>query len=263
MRRILISIVIASLTAVLASCRRSEENPLQVCSTEFPAELLPQNFTLGGVPSGFEIRQVILKGKKWPTGSTLRVRFLNGTQTQQAKFRQYAASWIRPQGGPSSELANLGLTYVTAEPSDIRVRFASDGSSHSAIGTNAKSIGSNNETMHFGWFNSPTTEDDYRRTITHEFGHALGLVHEHQHPVSGIAWNRQQVYSDMGKKGWSKKTVDDNILNAYSSSQTQYIKLDPSSIMIYRIPKSWTTNGFSAPWNTRLSTADRTFIASQ
>jgi hypothetical protein len=38
-----------------------------------------------------------------------------------------------------------------------------------------------------------TPEEQFRRTVLHEFGHALGLVHEHATPAGGIKWNREQV----------------------------------------------------------------------
>ena len=33
-----------------------------------------------------------------------------------------------------------------------------------------------------------------RPTVLHEFGHALGLIHEHQSPFKGgFEWNREEV----------------------------------------------------------------------
>jgi hypothetical protein len=29
--------------------------------------------------------------------------------------------------------------------------------------------------------------------VIHEFGHALGLIHEHQNPSGGIQWNKPVV----------------------------------------------------------------------
>ena len=48
--------------------------------------------------------------------------------------------------------------------------------------------------MNYGWFDSETTDDEYRRVVLHEFGHALGLAHEHQSPGVAIPWNEQKVY---------------------------------------------------------------------
>ena len=41
-----------------------------------------------------------------------------------------------------------------------------------------------------------------RGTILHEFGHALGLIHEHQSPASGgFEWDREEVLSPL-LNGW-------------------------------------------------------------
>jgi len=37
-------------------------------------------------------------------------------------------------------------------------------------------------TMNFGWLTPDTEDSEYQRVVLHEFGHALGLLHEHQHP---------------------------------------------------------------------------------
>ena len=43
-----------------------------------------------------------------------------------------------------------------------------------------------------------------RPTVLHEFGHSLGLIHEHQSPFKGgFEWNREEV-----RKGIRLKIVD-------------------------------------------------------
>ena len=32
-----------------------------------------------------------------------------------------------------------------------------------------------------------------RATVLHQFGHALGLEHEHQHPTAPLEWNQEKV----------------------------------------------------------------------
>lgn len=40
-----------------------------------------------------------------------------------------------------------------------------------------------------------------RPTVLHEFGHSLGLIHEHQSPFpGGFEWNREEVRKTCGLK---------------------------------------------------------------
>ena len=57
-----------------------------------------------------------------------------------------------------------------------------EGSSRSKVGTAAKLVAAGKPTM---WLNLKSPDDCpslYKRTIRHEFGHTLGLRHEHQYP---------------------------------------------------------------------------------
>ncbi|WP_218780913.1 hypothetical protein [Paenibacillus amylolyticus] len=42
--------------------------------------------------------------------------------------------------------------------------------------------------MNFGWFDQDTEESEFERTVMHEFGHALGCIHEHQTCPSTLGW---------------------------------------------------------------------------
>ena len=48
------------------------------------------------------------------------------------------------------------------------------------------------------------------RSVLHEFGHVLGMQHEHGNPESTIKWNKQAVYDDMGgpPNNWPRKQVE-------------------------------------------------------
>ena len=61
--------------------------------------------------------------------------------------------------------------------------------------------------------------------------------------------------------GWSPEKVDQNVLQTYDSTTTQYSEFDPNSIMVYPIDASLTTNGFSIRLNVQLSETDKSFIA--
>ena len=60
------------------------------------------------------------------------------------------------------------------------------GGSWSYIGTDAATIPKESFTMNLGFVD--------RSTILHEFGHSIGLIHEHQSPFKGgFEWNKDEV----------------------------------------------------------------------
>jgi len=60
---------------------------------------------------------------------------------------------------------------------------------------------------------------------------------------------------------WDQETVDINIFETYSSTQTNFSAYDPESIMHYPIPAELTLNGYEIGWNRVLSETDKAFIA--
>jgi len=169
---------------------------------------------------------------------------------------QYAQQW--------SQYANITFKFVTSGSAQIRVTFTSGAGSYSYIGKDALNIASNKETMNFGWFNDNTSDTEFSRTTIHEFGHALGMIHEHQHPLAAIPWDKPKVYAYYAgyPNYWTQAQVDNNLFAKYSTSQTQYSAYDKLSIMHYSISSDLTTNGFSVGNNTVLSATDKQFIAS-
>ncbi|WP_419699053.1 M12 family metallopeptidase [Mucilaginibacter sp. NFX135] len=71
----------------------------------------------------------------------------------------------------------------------LRVGFQNTGS-WSHIGTNAKGIPRSRATINFGWLSNTLPERDFKQVVLHEFGHALGLIHEHQ---SQRRWAMEQA----------------------------------------------------------------------
>ena len=198
------------------------------------------------------VRLAVETKKRWRPGRTLRVRFLDGEPEVHRRVRELAAEWM--------DHAHVKLDFGDDPAAELRVAFQ-PGGSWSWIGTEAFTVAPAEPTMNLGWLTGETPEEDARRVVLHEFGHALGCVHEHMNPAGGIPWDREAVYAHYAEaQGWDRVAVDRNVFETYSADQTQFTAFDPLSIMLYPIPRELTLNGFEAGWNTALSATDATFI---
>lgn len=208
-------------------------------------------------------RAALLRGAKWDAGHEITVSFLDDDHNLRGKIKQYAFQWTE-QGEPG--MANLRFSFrKNTTDTLIRISFKQNGN-WSAIGTTCREETDRAKpTMNFGNLNSGSTEEQIRRAVLHEFGHAVGLVHEHQNPSGGIKWNEPAVYRDlMPPRGrWSQKMVFENMFKPYERAETNFTDTDLESVMLYPIPPHWTDGSFTVGWNTKLSDRDKQFIRDQ
>ncbi len=210
---------------------------------------------------GFDepLRAAIVWQKKWPAGRPLTVRFLEGDPNIQNKVKEMAMDW--------TNYGNVKFQFVNdKQDADIQIAFQQGAGSWSYIGTDANTIDPGEPTMNFGWFDADTPDKELSRTTKHEFGHALGLIHEHQNPADGIKWNKEAVYKELSgpPNNWPRDTIDHNMFQRYSKTITQYTDVDPQSVMMYFIPAEWTIDHKSYGENVfDLSDTDRKFIKDQ
>ncbi len=193
-------------------------------------------------------RAVFVFRKMWINGSKLRVRFLGGNPAQQAHTKEQALWW--------TQFANLTFDFNNAPDAEIRIAFDSSDGAWSYIGTDCQGIARNQPTMNLGFLDGGTA--------AHEFGHAIGLAHEHQNPKGGIEWNEEVVLRDLAgpPNNWTPEMIRHNVLEKYALDQIRGTDFDPESIMLYFFPGSWVKSGVGTKANDVLSALDKAFIAS-
>jgi len=199
----------------------------------------------------------ILTDKMWKSGRMLRVRFLDGEAAVKAKVEQKAHLW--------ESYANIKFLFGEDPDAEIRISFVHDPGSWSYLGTDALVIPKDQPTVNFGWLRANTPDAEYERVVVHEFGHALGCIHEHSSPAANIPWNKPVVYRYYAgpPNNWPPAKVDANVFYKYSETVTNHTVFDPSSIMLYPISKEFTDGVFETKMNEQMSDLDKTFIASQ
>lgn len=216
----------------------------------------------------------VARNRLWKPGRVLRVKFLDAgvAQVQIDAIMDAASEW--------TNYANLQFVVSSDDDAEVRITFLPQFICRSQIGTNALAIKPGQSTMTLGLFNGLELRPDYRRYVLHEFGHAIGCVHEHQTPAAGIKWNLPVVYSYYKQLcGWDVAQVNYNVVNVYAQASTNhdperdqapgsdpigtsYTPFDSNSIMVYPILKSHTLDGYEVQWGYELSPRDKQFIAS-
>ncbi|RSM08780.1 hypothetical protein CEP52_004452 [Fusarium oligoseptatum] len=172
----------------------------------------------------------------WPIEKHwLNVRFLNGSW--------FSGEFVRATVEAHFNSLLMGIRFYFNEAgeigkADIRIKF-SNTFSYSHAGTNAKLV---------RWSRRPTMVLDCEApmslsplvlriglqwVILHEFGHALGLFHEHQHPKCGRKWDIRLLQNTTA---WSRERVLRNY-TPHSPEGKTLEPYDPKSVMHYVVQR--------------------------
>lgn len=177
---------------------------------------------------------------------TLGVHFMNGSADHMGIIERGANRWL------TGELSRkLRFEYgVPRNQAQITILIGRVGN-NSIIGRASAAYAQSQATMNL--------QDVFEHVVAHEFGHAIGIQHEHQNPNIAINWNKEAVIADMAAQGWTPQMCESNIFTRYSRSFACVSSpdFDPTSIMLYPIPSNWTTDGYSTKVNTTISKGDR------
>jgi serralysin len=198
----------------------------------------------------------VLPLKRWKTGSILSAQFMDGDAKVHAKVQRVAEEW--------TDYANLRLDFQpttrAGEGPEIRITFKEGAGSWSYVGTDCLSVPANQPTMSLGFLTPESPERECSKVVLHEFGHALGLIHEHVNPNADLPWDKEAVYQFYSgpPNFWTREVIDHNFLQKYVGT---YREFDPKSVMMYSFPARLFRGDFETTENSALSKSDKEFIA--
>ncbi|EAU31068.1 predicted protein [Aspergillus terreus NIH2624] len=192
----------------------------------------------------------------WPPNKhVLNVRFLNGTEDYQRTVKSLVKKHYH---SIPMRIRFKFLSEWDTSPSDIRISFADESKAY--IGRQAENHPGEPTmwlNMHPRWLTGDDARKKVQGDVLHEFGHALGLIHEQKHPQRKLRWNysrlmeRYQLEYDAAHRNYAASTT--SALNAEWDRP-----YDPKSIMHYPIAKGDTQSmGTEVPENYVLSDGDK------
>lgn len=197
-------------------------------------------------PEGVEHAAFDVDAAGSPTGP-IRVKFLDGRPEGRAEVMQIADEWTRCDGtGLRFMYYDAGgrpLSPGAPEATEFDVRVSFRGRGYwSYIGRDVPtSVTAADPTMRLAGLD--TSPDP--TVVLHEFGHAVGLLHEHRREELVACIDEQRAIEHYGRppNAWDAATVRKNLLTPIPAGVALSPSYDYDSIMNYRISRSVLKDG--------------------
>lgn len=203
-------------------------------------------------------RAAFKKDALWPQHQKIKIHFMRqefdhppGQQHADAKYTQEKAQWVQKTIEKYiAPFVNLEFVWdVPQDESNVRISFVPDLGSFSYLGREVIGMSKKAITMNLGWIDKDVESSDSPMfagtgvVVVHEFGHLLGMIHEHQRGDEPFHWNKQAVYNALGgpPNSWDKEQVDAQIFGTTKLSSLNASKFDPHSVMEYIFPDNYFT----------------------
>jgi hypothetical protein len=199
----------------------------------------------------------LLRKHYWQPGQRLRVVFLEGDEATNTRVLNYANRWQTP-GIP----VPLFVGVPRGSDSDIRVSYSRPGY-WSYIGTDARMVSPSECTLNLQGFDGGSLPDsEWLRVIPHEFGHALGCVHEQQRPEVIARLDRAAIIAEFERtQGWSEQEIIQQVLAPLDMSTVDATAEDDASIMMYWLASRLTLDHREIPGGSDITPRDRQGMA--
>lgn len=196
---------------------------------------------------------------QWPAAYSgkLRVCFFGGSEAVRQTIKELASEWERPENGVRFDWGKKGFrnceTAAKKRLMHIRVSFNQPGYFSALGGSSIQQRNVEEASMNFEGFDKLTPDEIRTRnsgydggTVRHEFGHALGLTHEHQSPKASCEadFDWDFIYKEFGAppNNWDKGTIDFN-MRRETDPDIVSTKFDPQSVMKYYYDAKLFKNG--------------------
>ena len=199
-----------------------------------------------------EARAYVSRLKLWPTNRPVTVCYFGGSPALKEKISTIASTWDQAAPGLTLNFGTQGNRHDCRDGRtyDIRVGYAYKGY-WSLVGTDSRDLAPQYEqSLNLAFYDvNPPAEPAFSRYILHEFGHAIGLQHEHQSPRAPCSaeFNWPQIYKYLSgdPNYWDKDKVDHN-MRPKEVPEGRSTRFDPESIMLYRFSKEFYVEGVDA-----------------